>query len=116
MILDRIARGEHPDQYETIRVTRDGRRLEVSITMSPIRDPEGRVIGASARDALRCVASPAAAAAHEINDPPAAAIGHAHPLADEVDATGRRCIDQTLEALSRIQEIGIRMQRRSGSS
>jgi len=125
-ILDRIARGEHPDQYETVRVTRDGRRLDVSITMSPIRDPEGRVIGASAitrdmthrkqaeatvreRDALRCVASLTAAAAHEINDPLAAAMPSSWPT--RVSATGRKRIDEMLEALSRIQKIVARMQR-----
>ncbi|MBC8105513.1 MAG: MEKHLA domain-containing protein [Anaerolineae bacterium] len=51
-ILARIATGERIDHYETIRVTKDGRRIDVSVTISPIRDPSGRVIGVSkiARD------------------------------------------------------------------
>jgi PAS domain S-box-containing protein len=51
-ILGRIKRGEKVDQTETVRVTKDGRRVEVSISISPIKDAEGRVVGAStiARD------------------------------------------------------------------
>ncbi len=51
-ILERIRRDEPVDHYETERLTKDGRRLTVSLTVSPIRDPEGRVVGASkiARD------------------------------------------------------------------
>jgi PAS domain S-box-containing protein len=52
MILERLRRGERVEHFETVRVARDGRRLEISLTVSPVRDPEGRVIGASkvARD------------------------------------------------------------------
>jgi PAS domain S-box-containing protein len=51
-ILARIKRGEGIDQYETVRVTKDGRRLDVSIAISLIKDSTGNVIGAStiARD------------------------------------------------------------------
>ncbi|MCC2670927.1 MAG: todS, partial [Armatimonadetes bacterium] len=51
-VLARVARGEHVEHYETVRIARDGRRLEVSLTVSPIRDREGRIVGASkvARD------------------------------------------------------------------
>ena len=58
---------------------------------------------------MRSVASLAAASAHEINNPLAAAMGHLQLLADGVDAKGRRRIDEILEALSRIREIIIRM-------
>lgn len=47
MILDRIARGERIEHYETVRMAKDGRRLHISLTVSPVRDAEGRVIGAS---------------------------------------------------------------------
>jgi PAS domain S-box-containing protein len=47
-ILQRIRRGERVEYFESVRVTKDGRRLDVSISVSPILDHEGRVAGASA--------------------------------------------------------------------
>ncbi len=51
-ILERLRKGLRIDHYETIRVAKDGRRLNVSLTVSPIRDASGKIIGASkiARD------------------------------------------------------------------
>jgi two-component system cell cycle sensor histidine kinase/response regulator CckA len=51
-ILERLKRGEHVDHFETIRIRKDGKPIEVSLTISPIRYSEGRVRGAShiARD------------------------------------------------------------------
>ena len=51
-ILERLRRGERVEHFETVRVAKDGRRLDISLTVSPVRDDEGRVIGASkvARD------------------------------------------------------------------
>jgi PAS domain S-box-containing protein len=46
-LLARIARGESVRHYETVRVHKDGRQLEVSVTLSPILDSSGRIIGAS---------------------------------------------------------------------
>jgi PAS domain S-box-containing protein len=50
--LHRVRRGERVENHETVRVHKDGRRIDVSVTMSPIMDASGRVIGAStiARD------------------------------------------------------------------
>jgi two-component system CheB/CheR fusion protein len=52
VILARLTRGERVDHYETVRQTKDGRGIEVSVTVSPVRDGAGRVVGASkiARD------------------------------------------------------------------
>jgi two-component system sensor kinase FixL len=47
-ILDEIGAGRRVASHETERVTRDGRRLKVSLTVSPILDASGRVVGASA--------------------------------------------------------------------
>ncbi|HET7479542.1 MAG TPA: PAS domain S-box protein [Rubrobacteraceae bacterium] len=47
-ILERLSRGEKIDHYETVRVTKDGRRLDISVTISPIRNSAGRIVGASA--------------------------------------------------------------------
>ena len=51
-ILRRIRRGERVDHFETVRLTKDNRRINVSLTISPVRDGSGAVIGASkiARD------------------------------------------------------------------
>jgi PAS domain S-box-containing protein len=51
-ILARISRGERIEHFETIRVSKHGRLIDISLTVSPIRDSEGRVVGASkvARD------------------------------------------------------------------
>jgi PAS domain S-box-containing protein len=51
-ILERISRGERIQHYDTVRVRKDGRRINVSVTISPVRDSSGQVIGASkiARD------------------------------------------------------------------
>lgn len=51
-ILAKLKRGEHIDHYETVRVAKDGRRLDVSLTVSPVRDKFGNIVGASkvARD------------------------------------------------------------------
>jgi PAS domain S-box-containing protein len=51
-VLERILRGETVDHFETERVRKDGARVEISLTVSPVRDASGRVIGASkiARD------------------------------------------------------------------
>ncbi len=46
-ILARIRRGERVDHYETIRRRKDGTLLDVSLTISPIVDSQGKIIGAS---------------------------------------------------------------------
>jgi PAS domain S-box-containing protein len=46
-ILSRIKRGERYDHFDTIRVTKDGRQLHISLTVSPIKDANGYVVGAS---------------------------------------------------------------------
>ncbi len=51
-ILARIARGEAVDHFETVRVRKDGRKINISATISPIKNSQGAVVGASkiARD------------------------------------------------------------------
>jgi PAS domain S-box-containing protein len=85
-ILRKLRAGERVDHYETTRVKKNGQRFEVSVTISPIRDETGHVIGASkiARDIsdrkrverllvqsekLAATGRMAAAIAHEINNP-----------------------------------------------
>jgi len=51
-ILDRVRRGERVEHYETLRKTKDGRIIEVALTVSPVHDDRGNIVGASkiARD------------------------------------------------------------------
>ncbi len=51
-VLERVGRGETIPEYETERVSKDGRRIPLSITVSPVKDQDGNIIGAStiARD------------------------------------------------------------------
>jgi two-component system, chemotaxis family, CheB/CheR fusion protein len=85
-ILDRIRHGEHIDHYESVRRRKDGSLLDVSLTISPIVDIHGQIVGASkiARDIterklaeaaliksekLAAAGRLAATLAHEINNP-----------------------------------------------
>jgi PAS domain S-box-containing protein len=85
-MLEAIERGERIDRRETVRMTRRGERMDVALTVSPVRDEAGKVIGVAsiARDitqekkteqALRVterlasVGRMAATVAHEINNP-----------------------------------------------
>jgi len=46
-ILAKLRRGQRIERYETVRVRKDGQRFDISLTISPVRDSEGRVIGAA---------------------------------------------------------------------
>jgi len=46
-VLARIRRGERVDHFETLRQTKDGRLLHISLTVSPVRNAEGQIVGAS---------------------------------------------------------------------
>ncbi|RPI95564.1 MAG: PAS domain S-box protein, partial [Chloroflexi bacterium] len=46
-VRERVRRGEPVEHFETVRVTKDGRKLQVALTVSPVRDSQGRVVGAS---------------------------------------------------------------------
>jgi hypothetical protein len=94
----------------------------VSVSVSPIHDRTGRLIGASSiarditerreveaarhkRDIVRSVASLATAAAHEINNALSILLVHLELLAKDVSASGRRRIDGSLEATRQIHDI-----------
>jgi PAS domain S-box-containing protein len=51
-ILERLRRGERIDHFDTVRVHKDGTTLEISLTISPVKDAAGKIVGASkiARD------------------------------------------------------------------
>jgi PAS domain S-box-containing protein len=51
-IIERLKRGERIEHYETVRLAKGGRRIDISLTVSPVKDSSGKIIGASkiARD------------------------------------------------------------------
>lgn len=86
VILSKIRAGEKIDHYETVRVTKKGERLHVSLSISPVRDSSGKIVGASKilRDVsqrkrieaslieaekISATGRMAATIAHEINNP-----------------------------------------------
>lgn len=85
-ILEKIARGERIEHFETVRMTKYGKRVHVSLTVSPVRNQNGEIVGAAkiARDItkqkrieeglrlaekLASVGRLAATVAHEVNNP-----------------------------------------------
>ena len=121
-VLAQIRQGKHVDHYETVRMRKDGRRIDVSISVSPVQDRAGRIVGASSiarditerreveaarreRDIVRSVASLAAAVAHEINNALSILLGQLEMLARDVPAAGRRRIDESLATTRQIHEI-----------
>ncbi len=46
-LLEKIRHGEPVEHYETVRVRKDGSHLDISLSISPLKDAEGRIIGAS---------------------------------------------------------------------
>jgi signal transduction histidine kinase len=86
MIMENIRAGRRVEHFETVRLTKAGERLEVSLTISPIRDEHGTVIGASKilrdisirrrleqsllqAEKIAATGRMAATIAHEINNP-----------------------------------------------
>jgi PAS domain S-box-containing protein len=115
-ILAKVQHGEAIVHYETVRMAQDGRRLDVSLTVSPIRTRQGTVIGASTiarditvrkraaremqrADRLALVGQLASGLAHEIGTPLNVIAGNAELLRQDLSQQGL-----PLEALTAIIE------------
>ncbi|HEX5965936.1 MAG TPA: ATP-binding protein [Pyrinomonadaceae bacterium] len=98
-ILSRLRRGDRIEHYETIRKRKDGRLIDISLTVSPIKGPNGQIVGASkiARDITeQRQAQKALAAAYEAAK---RARGDAEQAASEKDRLYRQA-----EESSRLKE------------
>jgi len=123
-ILRKLAAGERIEHFETERIRKNGERIWVSLTISPIKDAGGRVIGASkiARDIserrqiqevliqsekLAATGRMAAAIAHEINNPLEAVTNLAYLLSIDttLSPTARGYAQMMLEEVARASEI-----------
>jgi PAS domain S-box-containing protein len=122
-ILETIGRGERIEHFETVRLTKSSERIDVSLTVSPVRDEAGRVIGAAkiARDItqekkaeqalqtterLVSVGRMAATVAHEINNPLEAVTNLVYLAKGSAVRTDvREYLDAIEEELDRISHI-----------
>ena len=123
-ILAKIRAGERIEHFETVRVRKNGEYLNVSLTVSPVRDEQGRVVGAAkiARDVtqqkkneaalhtserLASVGRLAATVAHEINNPLEAVTNYIYlaNLQPDLSEKVRRYLTAADQELSRVAHI-----------
>ncbi len=123
-ILRRIQAGERIEHFETIRVRKSGEPIDVSLTVSPVRDKNGRIIGAAkilrdvtekkkleaalrTTERLASVGRLAATVAHEINNPLEAVTNLLYIACQDPDlpASARTCLTAADEELKRVAHI-----------
>ena len=124
MILAKIRAGERIDHFQTVRLSKDGNLIDVSLTISPIRDQRGNIVGAAkiVRDItaqkkleaalhiserLASVGRLAATVAHEINNPLEAVINFIYIAKQRPEASQEiRCyLNSADEELRRVAHI-----------
>ena len=122
-IIENIRAGRRIEHFETIRLAKGGRPIEVSLTVSPIKDEQGRVIGASKilrdisgrrrmeqsllqAEKIAATGRMAATIAHEINNPLEAVMNLLYLLRGKItDDEGRGFLAMTEDELGRVSHI-----------
>jgi PAS domain S-box-containing protein len=130
-IMERLRKGERVETFETVRRRKDGRNIDVSVTISPIHDSRGAVIGASkvsrdisdrkrAEEALarakeaaeiasRELQSFSYSVAHDLRAPLRGIDGFSKALlddySDKLDAEGQRYLDRVRESAQHMAEL-----------
>jgi PAS domain S-box-containing protein len=122
-ILENIRAGRRVEHFETVRMTKDGRLVEVSLTISPVKDDRGNVIGASKilrdisdrkliersllqAEKIAATGRMAATIAHEINNPLEAVINLLYLLRSKIiDEAGLSYLSTAEEELGRVSHI-----------
>jgi PAS domain S-box-containing protein len=123
IIIENIRAGRRVEHFETIRLTKSGRQLDVSLTVSPVRDASGQVVGASKilrdiserkrieksllqAEKIAATGRMAATIAHEINNPLEAVVNLLYLLRPKInDAEGIHFLDTVESELGRVSHI-----------
>jgi PAS domain S-box-containing protein len=134
-LRERLQRGEFIENYETVRRRKDGKDIQVSLSLSPIRDTDGAIIGTAsiARDItaqkalqaqiaraerLESLRILAGGIAHQFNNINAAVKGYLDILAkrEELTKTARGYVELACKGIQRAVDITERMQGLSGAA
>ncbi|WP_263350098.1 PAS domain-containing sensor histidine kinase [Acidicapsa acidisoli] len=123
IIIESIRAGRRIEHFETIRLTKDGRSLDVSLTVSPVKDEQGKVIGASKilrdisgrrrieqsllqAEKIAATGRMAATIAHEINNPLEAVVNLLYLLRPMItDPVGINYLGSAEDELGRVSHI-----------
>jgi len=130
-ILKRLRRGDRIDHFETIRQRKDGSQLTISLTISPVRDSQGNIVGASktARDVTQRVRQEEAlkesnaalkqanadlqqfaySASHDLQEPLRMVVAYSELLkrqfADKLGPTGNEYVKRIAQGAARMQNL-----------
>ena len=124
IILSKIKAGERIDHFQTVRLKKNGERFDVSLTVSPVKDGQGNIVGAAkilrdvteqkkiesalhTSERLASVGRLAATVAHEINNPLEAVTNFIYLAKQQPDVPEkiRRYLDSADAALARVAHI-----------